>query len=184
MAVESSIGKQIREVLATSLRRDPSSIKPEHSLREDLGLDSLMTFELLYDLEKAFDMEIPNDDLPGLLTLDDVVKYVEGRVNPSAKAPGQKSKAKSPAADKPAKTAAPTKAKKAPKTTQAKPKAKAKAKAATPAKAKKPAATGKTRAASTPTKSRSVSASTKRVSATKAATKKRTATATTKAKKK
>ena len=74
MSVESEIGKQIQEVLATSLRRTPSSIKPEHLLRDDLGLDSLMTFELLYDLEKAFDLEIPNDDLPGLQTLDDVVK--------------------------------------------------------------------------------------------------------------
>lgn len=84
MAVESQIGKQIREVLAASLRRDPESIKPEHHLRDDLGLDSLMTFELLYDLEKAFDLEIPNDDLPGLQTLDDVVKYVERRVGASA----------------------------------------------------------------------------------------------------
>ena len=83
MPVESVVGKQIREVLATSLQRKPSSIKPEHSLRDDLGLDSLMTFELLYDLEKAFDLEIPNDDLPGLQTLDDVVKYVEERVNSS-----------------------------------------------------------------------------------------------------
>ena len=83
MSLESAVGKQIREVLATSLRRTPSSIKPEHSLREDLGLDSLMTFELLYDLEKAFDLEIPNDDLPGLQTLEEVVKYVEERVNSS-----------------------------------------------------------------------------------------------------
>ena len=42
-----------------------------------------MTFELLYDLEKAFDLEIPNDDLPGLQTLKDVVQYVEARVNSS-----------------------------------------------------------------------------------------------------
>ncbi len=182
MAVESSIGKQIREVLATSLRRDPSSIKPEHSLREDLGLDSLMTFELLYDLEKAFEMEIPNDDLPGLLTLDDVVKYVEGRVNPSAKTSTPKSKAKTPAAAKPSKPATPTKAKKTPESTQAKPKPKSNA--VTPAKAKKPTSTGKTRAASTPTKSRSASAPTKRVTAATAATKKRTTAATPKAKKK
>jgi len=81
MAAESAIGKQIREVLATSLRRDPSTIKPEHFLQDDLGLDSLMTFELLYDLEKAFDLEIPNDDLAGLQTLGDVIKYIESHVN-------------------------------------------------------------------------------------------------------
>ena len=83
MIVESEVGRQIREVLATSLRRSPSSIKPEQSLRDDLGLDSLTTFELLYDLEKTFDLEIPNDDLPGLQTLEDVVKYVEVHVKTS-----------------------------------------------------------------------------------------------------
>jgi len=179
MAVESSIGKQIREVLATSLRRDPSSIKPEHSLREDLGLDSLMTFELLYDLEKAFDMEIPNDDLPGLQTLDDVVKYVEGRVNPNAITTPAKQKVKTPAADKSAKAATPTKIVKPPQATQAK--AKPKAKTAAPAKTKKPTATEKARAASTPTNPRSAATSNKRATA---ATKKRTTAATPKAKKK
>lgn len=179
MAVESSVGKQIREVLATSLRRDPASIKPEHSLREDLGLDSLMTFELLYDLEKAFDMEIPNDDLPGLQTLDDVVKYVEGRVNPTAKPATPKSKEKAPTAAKPSKTATSTKIVKPPKATQAK--AKPKAKTAPSAKTKKPTNTGKARAASTPTKPRSAGTSTKRATAT---TKKRTTEAAPKAKKK
>lgn len=172
MAVESSVGKQIREVLATSLRRDPSSIKPEHSLREDLGLDSLMTFELLYDLEKAFDLEIPNDDLPGLQTLDDVVKYVEGRVNPSAKPPTLKSKAKTSVAAKPAKTATPTKAVKTPTP---------KGKTAKPAKANTSTASGKTRAASAPKKPRPSSTSTKGATPTK---KKRTPVATPKVKKK
>ena len=173
MAVESQIGKQIREVLATSLRRDQASIKPEHSLREDLGLDSLMTFELLYELEKAFDMEIPNDDLPGLQTLDDVVKYVEGRVNPSAKTKPSKPKATTPAATK-AVTAS-----KDPKTTRT-----PKAKTVTPGKQKKPTATAKSRSASSSTKPRSKTPSPKRSTMTTVARTKSTATAKTKAKKK
>lgn len=179
MAVESQIGKQIREVLATSLRRDPLSIKPEHSLRDDLGLDSLMTFELLYDLEKAFDMEIPNDDLPGLQTLDDVVKYVEGRVNPSAKTSAQKPKAIPPTAAKPTKTTTTTKAGQSSKGTKTKPKAKA----TTPAKTKKATATTKSRSASSANKSRSKSPATKRATAA-VATKKGPTTAKSKAKKK
>ena len=170
MAVESQIGKQIREVLATSLRRDPSSIKPEHSLRDDLGLDSLMTFELLYDLEKAFDLEIPNDDLPGLQTLDDVVKYVERRVNSSAVSAAPKAKEKKPAATKPAK---------ATKTAST-----AKPKSATPAKAKKPTAPAtKTRKALASTKTRPATTSTKRVG-TSASSKKRITASKLKAKKK
>ena len=84
MTADASMSQQIKEVLATYLKRDPKTILPEHNLREDLGLDSLMTFELLYDLEKSFDLEIPNEDLPGLQTIADVVKYLEARTNPQA----------------------------------------------------------------------------------------------------
>lgn len=76
----SQTGRQIQEALATFLRREPDTIKPEHHLRGDLGLDSLMTFELLYELEKAFDLEIPNEDLSGLQTLADIVSYVDARI--------------------------------------------------------------------------------------------------------
>jgi acyl carrier protein len=169
MAVESLIGKQIREVLATSLRRDPSSIKPEHSLREDLGLDSLMTFELLYDLEKAFDMEIPNDDLPGLQTLDDVVKYVEGRVNPNTANLTPKVKAKKLSDPKPVKTTKPASA--------------PKAKTATATKTKKPAAAAKSRTSTSATKGRPATTLKKRAASTSSSKKSSTA-AKTKAKKK
>ena len=79
----SPIGRRIQDALAAFLRRDPSTITPEQNLREDLGLDSLMTFELLYELEKAFDLEIPNEDLPRLQTLADIFTYVEARVGSS-----------------------------------------------------------------------------------------------------
>lgn len=169
MAVESQIGKQIREVLATSLRRDPSSIKPEHHLRDDLGLDSLMTFELLYDLEKAFDLEIPNDDLPGLQTLDDVVKYVEGRVNTGTASATPKTTEKQPTAPKPAKATKPTP------TSQRK--------ASPPVKAKKPTTPAKTRKSATSTKPRATATTTKRTSAA-SSSKKRTVTSKPKVKKK
>lgn len=84
MTADVSMDQQIKEVLATYLKRDPKTILPEHNLRDDLGLDSLMTFELLYDLEKTFDLEIPNEDLPGLQTIADVVKYLEARISPEA----------------------------------------------------------------------------------------------------
>ena len=164
MAVESQIGKQIREVLGTSLRRDPASIKPEHHLRDDLGLDSLMTFELLYDLEKAFDLEIPNDDLPGLQTLDDVVKYVEHRVGPNGEYSTTSTTEKTATAKKPGKAAPSTKTK-----------------SATPTKAKKSAAPPKSRKSSTPPKSRATAAQTKRVPST--ATAKKQGSSKSKAKK-
>ena len=169
MALESPVGKQIREVLATSIRRDASTIKPEHHLRDDLGLDSLMTFELLYDLEKEFDLEIPNDDLPGLQTLGDVVKYLERRVNAGPKTSAPKTKVKKPALTKAANAVqAPLASKR---------------KTAKPAQAKKAAATVKTRKSPNSFKPRAIATVTKHV-ATTGPSKTHTTTAKLKAKKK
>ena len=154
MPVESVVGKQIREVLATSLQRKPSSIKPEHLLRDDLGLDSLMTFELLYDLEKAFDFEIPNDDLPGLQTLEDVVTYVEARVN-SGKVNPEPSKK--------------TLAKKSPKASSKT--STAKLESTKPAKAKTIPTSSKSRKNSTSAKSRTTGSTAKRGTSTASAKK-------------
>lgn len=88
MTALSPSGRRIQEALAVFLRREPSTIKPEHRLRDDLGLDSLMTFELLYEFEKAFDLEIPNEDLPGLQTLADIASYVDARLHASMPSAG------------------------------------------------------------------------------------------------
>ncbi len=80
MTALSPIGQHIQHALATSLRRDSATIRPEDHLRDDLGLDSLTVFELLYELEKRFDLAIPNEDLPDLQTFGDVAAYVEARV--------------------------------------------------------------------------------------------------------
>lgn len=74
---------RIRTELAAYLKRDVAEVKLEHSLRDDLGLDSMATIELLYRIEEAFDLQIPDEDLPRLVTVGDVVTYVQGRLTPS-----------------------------------------------------------------------------------------------------
>lgn len=86
----SPIGNQIRTELAAYLKRDPDSITSEQFLREDLGLDSLMTIELLYEIEKTFDFQIPDQDLGGLRTIGDVIGYVEQKLSPKSTAPSRK----------------------------------------------------------------------------------------------
>ena len=96
MAPESAIAVRIRTALADYLKRDPASITTSQSLREDLGLDSMATIELLFRIEEAFDLQIPDEHLQGLVTVADVTSYVEKRLNPSAapkpsaKRPGKK----------------------------------------------------------------------------------------------
>ena len=80
------IFERIRNALAQHLKRDAATILPQHSLRNDLGLNSVDTFELFFDLEDAFDIEIQDQDIQKLTTLSDLVGYVEGRLKNSPSA--------------------------------------------------------------------------------------------------
>ena len=98
MAADSRIADQIITALAEYLKRDKKSILLENRLRDDLGLDSIATIELLFKLEEVFDLQIPDEDLKGLVTVGHVVKYLQKRLAPppSPKSPKPAAKTKSP----------------------------------------------------------------------------------------
>jgi acyl carrier protein len=87
MVPESAIATRIRTALAEHLKRDVSKVQPQDDLKKDLGLDSLAMIELLFKIEEAFDLEIPNDDLSQITTVGDVIAYVERRVSGGAGTP-------------------------------------------------------------------------------------------------
>ena len=96
MTTDSEIADQILAALAEHLKRDKKSIALENTLRDDLGLDSIATIELLFRLEDVFDLRIPDEDLQDLTTVQDVIHYVEKKVSPTLaqKPSGQSGKAK------------------------------------------------------------------------------------------
>jgi len=79
MATDTGLALRVRSALAEYLKRDVTMIKPDDALRDDLGLDSLTTIELLYRIEEEFDVEVPDVDLPGLVTVADVTAYLQRR---------------------------------------------------------------------------------------------------------
>jgi len=50
--------------LGVYLKRPPATSDLRHALRDDLGLDSMPTIELLDTIEDACDLQIPNQNLP------------------------------------------------------------------------------------------------------------------------
>ncbi|MDH5429479.1 MAG: acyl carrier protein [Nitrospirota bacterium] len=74
------LNQQVYATLGEYLRREPSALHPEDSLRDDLGLDSLQTIELVYQVESAFDIQIPDEDFGRLRTIGDVVTYLGERL--------------------------------------------------------------------------------------------------------
>jgi len=58
----------------------PQDVAGDVRLMEDLGADSLDMIELVMVIEEDFGIEIPDDDADKLLTIDQVVKYVQEKV--------------------------------------------------------------------------------------------------------
>ena len=51
-------------------------IKPESKLVEDLGADSANIMILICDIENEFDVQVENEMLATITTVDDIVKYL------------------------------------------------------------------------------------------------------------
>lgn len=49
---------------------------PSESALADLGVDSMSLVDLLFKLEREFDIAIPDEALPRILTVGDLVTYV------------------------------------------------------------------------------------------------------------
>lgn len=69
--------EKVRELVAAQLGIDEAVIKPESNFKEDLKADSLDLFELVMSLEDECSVTIPSDELEKILTVQDVVDYIE-----------------------------------------------------------------------------------------------------------
>ena len=68
---------KVRELVAAQLGIDEAVIKPESNFKEDLKADSLDLFELVMSLEDECSVTIPSEELEKILTVQDVVDYIE-----------------------------------------------------------------------------------------------------------
>jgi acyl carrier protein len=73
--------EQIVEIISAQLKADPASILPETIVTEDLGADSLDVVELLMAIDEAFGVNVPDEDIPSLKTVQNIVDYVESHQN-------------------------------------------------------------------------------------------------------
>ena len=72
-----AIFDDVRDVVVEQLSVAPDAVKLESKILEDLGADSLDVVELVMALEEKFEVEIPDSDAEKLITINDVVSYIE-----------------------------------------------------------------------------------------------------------
>ena len=71
---------KVKEYILMQLPVNEEKVTPEARLVEDLGADSANVMILVFDLEREFDIQVDNDALAGVHTVDDIVKYLEKAV--------------------------------------------------------------------------------------------------------
>ena len=71
---------KVRELLAKELEiNDIKKIQLTSKL-DDLGVDSLESVELIMAFEEAFGIEIPDEDAEKVLTVKEIVDYLEKKI--------------------------------------------------------------------------------------------------------
>lgn len=73
------IETKVKEIIVNKLGVDEGQITPEASFTNDLGADSLDTVELVMEFEKAFNLQIPDEDAEKISTVGDAVKYIKAK---------------------------------------------------------------------------------------------------------
>jgi acyl carrier protein len=73
------VSSRVKEIIVAKLGVDANQITPEASFTNDLGADSLDTVELVMEFEKAFNIQIPDEDAEKISTVGDVIKYLGGK---------------------------------------------------------------------------------------------------------
>ena len=70
------IQAKVTEIIVDKLGVDESSVVPTASFTNDLGADSLDTVELIMELEKQFDITIPDEEAEKITTVQDALDYI------------------------------------------------------------------------------------------------------------
>ena len=73
----SEIESKVKEIIADKLGVDEADVKPEASFTNAHGADSLDPVELIMELEKSFNITIPDDQAEKIATVGDAIAYIE-----------------------------------------------------------------------------------------------------------
>ena len=72
---------KVKEIIVDKLGVEDGKITMEAKFIDDLGADSLDTVELIMQFEEEFDIEIPDEDAEGLLSVGEAVDYISQKLN-------------------------------------------------------------------------------------------------------
>ncbi len=73
---------KVKEIIADKLGVDLKEVVPSANFINDLSADSLDRVELIMEMEKEFNLAIPDEKAEKLETVGEVIEYVENNYKP------------------------------------------------------------------------------------------------------
>jgi acyl carrier protein len=77
---QADIFDRVKKIVVEQLDVDDEKVVPNASFTDDLGADSLDIVELVMALEEEFDLEIPDEAAEKILTVQEVVDYINSNL--------------------------------------------------------------------------------------------------------
>lgn len=85
MTSKTEVERKVKEIIARVYRVRPEELKPETRFIDDLGADSITTIELVAEIEDAFGIEVPDEDVEKNQTVGQAVAYVVEKLKAAGK---------------------------------------------------------------------------------------------------
>jgi acyl carrier protein len=73
----SDIASRVKAIIVDKLGVEETEVTEDASFTNDLGADSLDTVELIMELEKEFNIAIPDDQAESIGTVGSAIAYIE-----------------------------------------------------------------------------------------------------------
>ncbi|THB66427.1 MAG: acyl carrier protein [Spirochaetaceae bacterium] len=71
--------EKVKKLIVDKLEVEESKVTPEASFRQDLGADSLDTYELVYAIEEELGITIPDEKANELETVKDALDFIKSQ---------------------------------------------------------------------------------------------------------
>ena len=73
---EDVLAKEVKTLVSKVIKIPEDRLYPEVNLFADLGVDSLLGVEIIASLDKKYGLDVPEDKLKDINTLDDITSLV------------------------------------------------------------------------------------------------------------
>ena len=78
--MKDTIKERLRKVIAKDLKVEPESIADDAHVGNDLGIDSADMISLLYDIEDEFKVEISDEEMGEISTIEGIYSLVSKKI--------------------------------------------------------------------------------------------------------